>query len=121
MNAHMRGRAVELMVSSVANPASVPPALLQTPGFFRVSQLVPGDQDVLTIPVGTKVEQALGLMGAHNFDQVPVTTAENRVIGTFTHRSLARGLRHIRPQDNLLSTPVDDLVEELQFVRSRRR
>jgi hypothetical protein len=40
------------------------------------------------------------------------------VVGVFTHRSLARGLRHIRPQNNLLTAPVDDLVEELHFVRA---
>jgi predicted transcriptional regulator len=106
------------VVSAVANPASAPPALLRTPEFIRVSQLVPEDQDVLAIPVGTRVERALQLMHAHNFDQVPVTTAENRIIGAFTHRSLAVGLEHIRPQDNPLTAPVDDLVEELRFVRA---
>ncbi|MEU7888114.1 CBS domain-containing protein [Microbispora bryophytorum] len=81
-----------------------------------MSQLVPDDQEVLTVPAGTRVEQALKLMRLHNFDQLPVTATENRVIGTFTYRSLARGMPHIR-RDNPLSTPVDDLVEELQFVR----
>ena len=83
-----------------------------------MSQLVPDDQDVLPIPVGTKVEQALELMRAHDFDQLPVTTAEDRVVGAFTHRSSARGLRHIRPQNNLLTVSVDDRVEELHFVRA---
>lgn len=30
-------------------------AVLRTPGFARVGQLVPDDQDLLTVPVGTKV------------------------------------------------------------------
>ncbi|MFK0249591.1 CBS domain-containing protein [Amycolatopsis azurea] len=83
-----------------------------------MSQLVPDDQDVLTISVGTRVEGALELMRVHNVDQLPVVTAENRVVGAFTHRSLARGMRHIRPQDNPLTAPVEDLVEELRFVRA---
>jgi CBS domain-containing protein len=100
----------------VADPVSAPSALLRVPGFLRVHELVPGDQEVLVIPVGTRVQQALELMRLHDFDQLPVTTAENRVIGAFTYRSLARGLRHIRRQDNPLTSLVDDLVEELRFV-----
>ncbi|WP_338597132.1 CBS domain-containing protein [Saccharopolyspora sp. SCSIO 74807] len=99
-------------------PESTLAAVLRTTGFFRVSQLVPDDQDVMTVSVGTKVEQALDLMRRHNFDQLPVTTVDDRVIGTFTHRSLARGLRHVRAQDHPIATPVDDLVEELRFVRA---
>jgi CBS domain-containing protein len=105
------------MASAVMNPPSGFSALLRTPGFFRVRQLVPDDQDILSISVGTEVGQALDLMRVHDFDQLPVTTADNQVVGAFTHRSFARGLRRIRPQDAPLSTVVDDLVEELRFVR----
>ncbi|WIX82884.1 CBS domain-containing protein [Amycolatopsis carbonis] len=96
-------------------PAS---ALLTTPGFFRVNQLVPIDQDVVSVPVGTRVCDALETMRARDFDQLPVLTARGGVIGTFTYRSLARGLTHLRAQDDPLVAPVDDLVEDLQFVRS---
>ncbi|WP_406638471.1 CBS domain-containing protein [Amycolatopsis sp. WGS_07] len=105
-------------MSVAVNQAGLPSPFRQVPGFFRVSQLVPDDQDVVTIPVGTTVGDALNLMRTHSFDQLPVITAGNRVVGTFTHRSFARELRSIRPQDNPLSVPVDDLVEDLQFVRS---
>lgn len=102
----------------VAGQVNVPLAPLKTPGFFRVSQLVPNDQDVATIEVGTKVGKALELMKARNFDQLPVTTTGSRVVGTFTYRSFARELRFIRKQDDPLAAPVDDLVEDLQFVRA---
>jgi CBS domain len=40
-----------------------------------------------------------------------------RVVGAFTYRSFAHGVRYIRKQDDPLTAPVDDLVEDLQFVR----
>ena len=78
---------------------------------------MPDDQDVATIVVGTKVGSALELMKARNFDQLPVTTTGGRVIGAFTYRSFARELRFIRKQDDPLASTVDDLIEDLQFVR----
>ncbi|WP_442940343.1 hypothetical protein [Nocardioides sp. B-3] len=50
------------------------------------------------------------------YDQVPVVTA-GHVVGVFSYRSLAQGLALMRPQDNPLDAPVDDLVEDLPFVR----
>lgn len=106
------------MSSSVVNARGASAALLKKPGFFRVGQLVPDDQDVLTVAVGATIGQALDLMREHNFDQLPVTTADGQVIGTFTYRSLAYGLRHLPTRTDVLRTPVDELVEELQFVRA---
>ncbi|MER5336948.1 CBS domain-containing protein [Micromonospora sp. NPDC002717] len=71
-------------------------AVLRTPGFARVGQLVPDDQDLLTVPVGTKVGSALDVMRAHDYDQLPVVTAAQRVIGVFTSRSIATGLPPLR-------------------------
>lgn len=104
-------------MSQVAGQVDTPLALLKTPGFFRVSQLVPNDQDVVTIMVGTKVGSALELMEENGFDQLPTTTVGGRVVGAFTYRSFAQGVRFIRKQDDPLAAPVDDLVEDLQFVR----
>jgi CBS domain-containing protein len=104
-------------VPQVAGQVDVPLALLKTPGFFRISQLVPDDQDVVTIMVGTKAGSALELMRERSFDQLPVTTAGGRVVGVFTYRSFAHELRFIRKQDDPLAASVDDLVEDLQFVR----
>jgi len=57
-------------------------------------------------------------MTANAFDQLPVVNPRNRVIGTFTYRSFARELRHIRIQDDPRAAPVDDLVEDLRFVHA---
>lgn len=104
-------------MSSSANSVNASPAVARTPEFLRVSELVPNDQDVLTIPVGTRVARALDVMRDREFDQLPVTTIDGRVLGVFTYRALARGLGHLRRQDDPLTTPVDDLLEEMHFVR----
>ncbi|MEH1017068.1 CBS domain-containing protein [Micromonospora sp. CPCC 206060] len=91
-------------------------AALRAPGFARVGQLVPDDQDLLTVPVGTKVGSALDVMRTHDYDQLPVVTVAQRVIGVFTYRSMAAGLPLLR--NNALNATVEDHLEELRFVRS---
>jgi hypothetical protein len=86
-------------------------------GFVRIAQLVPEDQEILSIPVGTPAGRALDLMAANSFDQLPVVNPRKRVIGTFTHRSFARESIYVRTQDDPRSAPVDDMVDELRFVR----
>lgn len=110
----VRIKSVKSFVVNIRGGAAV---LFESPGFFRVGQLVPDDQDVLTVKVGTKVGDALELMRENNFDQLPVTTTSGQVIGTFTYRSLAQGLRHLPARAEVLQAPVEDLVEELHFVR----
>jgi CBS domain-containing protein len=72
---------------------------------------------MVTIGPGTTVRSALELMRQHEFDQLPVL-AGAEVVGVFTYRSLAKGLGHVRPQDDPLNAHVDDLTEDLEFVRS---
>ncbi|MEH0841887.1 CBS domain-containing protein [Micromonospora sp. CPCC 205711] len=90
---------------------------LEQSRFLRVSQLVPDDQDIVTVMAGTPVREALGLMRSRRFDQLPVMTTDGRVVGAFTYRSFSANLRNIRPQDDPLGATVDDLVEDLNFVR----
>ena len=85
--------------------------------FFHVGRLIPSDQDVVTIAPGTTVADALEMMRKHDFDQLPVV-AGNRVVGVFTYRSLAFGLANVRRHDDPQYVPVDDLLEDLQFVRA---
>ncbi|MFI1996301.1 CBS domain-containing protein [Actinoplanes sp. NPDC020271] len=92
-------------------------ALLRAPRFARVGELVPNDQDLLTVSVGTKVSDALAIMQAHDYDQLPVVTSRNRVIGVFTYRSLAAGLPHLRNRSPLTSV-VEDLLEDFRFYRA---
>lgn len=86
--------------------------------FFRVAKLVPLDQDVRAIPPGTRVKEALALMKENGFSQLPVV-AGTTVIGVFSYRSFARELgASVRRQDDPLEAPVDDLLEDLSFVRA---
>jgi CBS domain-containing protein len=85
--------------------------------FFRVAKLVPEAQDVVSISPGTRVRDALKLMRGHGFSQLPVLAGAT-VIGVFTYRSLAQGLGVVRRQDDPLDAAVDDLLEDLEFVRA---
>lgn len=84
--------------------------------FFRVARIIPSDQEVLSMPPSMKVREALDLMDQRGFSQLPVV-AGGTVIGVFTYRSLARGLHSMRRQDSPLDVSVDDLLEDLTFVR----
>jgi predicted transcriptional regulator len=95
---------------------SLSEALLRTPGFARVSQLVPDDQELFSVPVGTKVASALEMMRTYDYDQLPVVTEEKRVIGVFTYRSIATALPLLR--NNALGATVEDHVDECKFVRA---
>jgi CBS domain-containing protein len=95
-------------------PEDLPPRARE---FFRVAKLVPEAQDLVTIAPGTTVREALALMREHEFSQLPVVAA-GTVIGVFTHRSLAEGLGMVRRQDDPLDVAVDELLEDLEFVRA---
>lgn len=84
--------------------------------FFRVARIIPPDQEVLGISPGTKVRAALELMSGRGFSQLPVM-AGGTVIGVFTYRSLAQHLENVRRQDDPLDMAVDELLEDLSFVR----
>jgi CBS domain-containing protein len=56
-------------------------------------------------------------MQERGFDQLPVVVS-GHVIGVFSHRSLARGLAHLRRQDDPLDAFVEELVEDIVFVRT---
>ncbi|WP_329484256.1 CBS domain-containing protein [Kribbella sp. NBC_01484] len=86
-------------------------------GFVRIAQLVPLEQEVVTVPIGTEAGSALDLMEARGFDQLPVVNPLSRVIGVFTYRSFSQQIVHLRTQDDPRAAPVDDLIEELRFVR----
>jgi predicted transcriptional regulator len=86
--------------------------------FFRVAKVVPLDQDIVSVPPGTKVKDALEVMREYDYSQLPVM-AGRVVVGVFTYRSLARGLASMRPQDDPLESAVEDLVEDLEFHRPR--
>jgi CBS domain-containing protein len=84
--------------------------------FLRVAKVVPADQEILSVLPGTKVREALDLMDERGFSQLPVVVG-GTVIGVFSYRSLAHGLRAIRSQDDPLELPIDELLEDLVFAR----
>jgi CBS domain-containing protein len=84
--------------------------------FLRVGRVIPADQDLCTITPRTRVGDALAVMRKYDYDQLPVL-AGGVVVGVFSYRSLARGLGHIRRQDDPMAAQVEDLVEDLEFVR----
>ena len=84
--------------------------------FFRVGRLVPLEQEIVTLQVGTSVGVALELMHRRRFDQLPVMKS-SRVLGVFSYRSLAENLPLIRAQDEPLQGHVEDFLEEFDFVR----
>ncbi|MDX2971356.1 CBS domain-containing protein [Kribbella solani] len=71
----------------------------------------------MTVPIGTTAGAALDLMVERRFDQLPVLNTRGTVIGTFTNRSFARQVVHLRTQDDPRAALVDDLVEDLHFAR----
>lgn len=85
--------------------------------FMQVARLVPTTQQVTGVQVGTQVRQALQLMGQEGFDQVPVLAGE-RVVGVFSYRSLAGALQYLRRNDDPLDQPVEDCVDEPEYVRA---
>jgi hypothetical protein len=78
--------------------------------------LVPADQELASIETGTLVTDALATMARSGFDQLPVTH-DRTVVGVFSYRSFAQNLGIVRRQDDPLSYPVDDFLEDLAFVR----
>ncbi|WBB93352.1 CBS domain-containing protein [Verrucosispora sp. WMMC514] len=85
--------------------------------FLRVGQVVPADQEVATVEIDTLVSEAIAVMARRGFDQVPVTL-NGLVVGVFSYRSLALNLAFVRRQDDPLSYPVGDFLEDLAFVRA---
>ncbi|MCK6210828.1 CBS domain-containing protein [Georgenia sp. EYE_87] len=84
---------------------------------LRVARLIPSAQEVVTVQAEQSVREALNVMQAHGFDQLPVCIGAS-VIGVFSYRSFAQGIQHIRRNDDPLAQPVEDYLEDLEFVRA---
>jgi CBS domain-containing protein len=98
-------------VEAVAAPAAGVTEL-----FHRVNKLLPEAQELLTVSPDTSAGDALELMLAHNYSQLPVVSG-NQVLGTFTFRSFARGALDVRTErTDPLDLPVDEFVEQATTV-----
>ncbi len=84
---------------------------------MHVSQLVPLDQKIISIPYDGRVGEAMELMRSHCFNQLPVEADDGSIVGLFSYRSFAIHLEKFRASDDALSKPVGDLADEPYFVR----
>jgi hypothetical protein len=84
---------------------------------YQVFELLPEDQIVLAVSPSTTAAEALQLMKARGYSQVPVIQ-NNTVIGVFSHRSFANGVLELAGESKLRAEqlPVADFVEQLAFV-----
>lgn len=90
--------------------------------FHRINRIIPANQKLLTVPPKCKVREAVALMRAHGFSQIPVVEG-NEVLGVFSFRSLAQEAaeasleqwtkQKCAPGD----LPVDEFLEHFEFAR----
>jgi predicted transcriptional regulator len=84
--------------------------------FLRVNSLIPEPQVVVTIEPGRPCSEAIQLMAANGFSQIPIVKGR-QAIGLFTYRSFARAAvqtRGVPPGD----MPVDEAMEEPKWIRA---
>lgn len=87
--------------------------------FHFVVEAVPPEQQILTVPSETQVRDALQLMLEREFSQLPVMEG-TEVLGTFSYRSLAKGLIQLPEKErDPLSLPVEEFTEDLKFASVR--
>ncbi len=89
--------------------------------FHLVKQVLPEEQQLISVSSDTSVAEAFKIMGEHAFDQLPVLEG-GEVIGVFSHRSFAEGLSRLPGKvrekvKDPLSLPVDEFIETLHFAR----
>ena len=85
--------------------------------FHLVKSLIPEGQEVVTVPPDLRVAEAIEIMDKHKFSQVPVV-AGNVVLGVFSFRSLALRLMRMRQAaEGFGELPVDEFVDQVQFVQ----
>ena len=76
--------------------------------FHRVNRLLPEEQQVRSIPLDTKVSEALSVMATQHYSQIPVMEGSS-VLGLFTYRSFALGITRMECGQG---KPGDITVEE---------
>jgi CBS domain-containing protein len=86
--------------------------------FHLVKSLIPDGQEPVCVKPGTTVFEAIQKMERLHFSQLPVVEG-SAVLGVFSYRSLAvRLLRLGRLKEFIGDLPVDEFVEQLDFVQS---
>lgn len=83
--------------------------------FHLVNSLLPDEQNVVSVPPGTRVREALELMQRHGYSQLPVMEGD-LVLGVFSYRSFATRVAELGTVD-IDRLEADDCIEDLEFVR----
>lgn len=88
--------------------------LVESGPFTDVGSIFPGDIDLCTVEPGTLVRDALALMAANRYSQLPVVS-NSRVRGVFSLWSMARQMLGA-PELNPLELSVGDVMERIPSV-----
>lgn len=101
--------------STVTSP---PQVNRKRPGPFGPAEaLLPKDQQLITLPSDTKAANAIERMFDARISQVPVTNAENQIVGAFTWRSFTNRVFDLRDMKlNAIDLPIKELLEPASFI-----
>lgn len=88
--------------------------------FHLVKQVLPEEQQLISVSSDTSVAEALKIMGEYGFNQLPVMEGQE-VLGVFSYRSFAEGWSRLparvkKKVNDPLFLPVDEFIENLRFV-----
>ena len=87
--------------------------------FHLVKQVLPEEQELISVTPETTVSSALAEMSAKNLSQLPVVEGKE-VLGVFSYRSFAEGMRKLAAKErDALSLPVEEFIEDLKFATIR--
>jgi len=85
--------------------------------FHRVEQVLPDEQELITVSPKMCVRDALDIMTRYNLSQVPVVTG-NEVLGVFSYRSFSRGILQIgNKEQDPAGLPVEAFAEDLKYAQ----
>lgn len=105
----------------MANSGEPPPKLAAADAlrdvFHRVNRIVPDFQEMAHVPAGTSARDALILMRASKYSQLPVLSG-GTCLGVFSFRSFALGVssRAVKDTSRPEDLPVEEFLEPQPFV-----
>jgi len=84
--------------------------------FHRVKQVLPEEQELITTPPDSPVQDALAIMREHNISQIPIVEG-TEVLGVFSYRSFAQGILRLGDKEQEpAALPVELFSEDLRFA-----
>ena len=107
------------MNQQAENTDTSPPQIKRRrPGPFGPAEaLLPKDQQLITLPSDTKAANAIERIVDARISQVPVTNAENQIVGAFTWRSFTNRVFDLREMKlDAINLPIKELLEPASFI-----